>query len=496
MAPHAERTSTDAQVGPPTGLGHKSHPPGVGLSPLEALSATLPLRDQLSELYEDNIAAKIIKTAVNGLVDNNPPIAYPEYVLETGQGAGEYILREADFWTCGFFPGSIYALVERLVKYPQAVPGQQKQQVLQKLLSLGDSWAEPIHAMAHRKDTHDMSFMIQPSMRVRWEVLHDQRALDAIVTAARSLHTRNNKTVGAIRSWDVLSQQGVDISSPTEDFLVIIDSMCNLDLLYYAAAHTGETHLADAATAHAKTLIRSHLRPEKDPCGNEKLYSHFHVINFDPNSGSIKDRRTGQGYEASSTWARGQAWGIMGYAQTYLWTADEEFLETSIALAEYFILRLETSPSVVEMTVAGENRKRGRYVPLWDFDAPILDKSNPLRDSSAGIIAANGMLILAQALSGLGRFKDSKRFQDMGITIVKDTLDLSLSLKKTRIVCTGDGVVSTEEVDAGSRFDAILRNATANYNAKDHKRYWDHGLVYGDYYLIEFGNRLLRMGLL
>lgn len=28
------------------------------------------IRDQLSPLFEDNISAKIIKTAVNGLVDN------------------------------------------------------------------------------------------------------------------------------------------------------------------------------------------------------------------------------------------------------------------------------------------------------------------------------------------------------------------------------------------------------------------------------------------
>lgn len=339
-----------------------------------------------------------------------------------------------------------------------------------------------------------MSFMIQPSMRVRWEVLGDERALDAILTAARALHTRNNATVGAIRSWDILSQQGVDISSPTEDFLVIIDSMCNLDLLYYASAVSGETQLRDAATAHARTLIRSHLRAEKDPGGKKKLFSTIHVVNFDPQSGSIKERRTGQGYNAESTWARGQAWGIMGYAQTYLWTTEPQFLDTAIALAEYFIMRVESSLPFREPQRAKRGCQGGRYVPLWDFDAPILDTSNPLRDSSAGVIAANGMLILSQALAGLGRADESARFRDMAITIVKDTLDFSLAPEKAKTVYLRDEVM-TKEVTPGSRFDAILRNATANYNAKDHKRYWDHGLVYADYYLVEFGNRLLRMGL-
>ena len=159
-----------------------------------------------------------------------------------------------------------------------------------------------------------MSFMVQPSMRVRWEVLNDRKSLDSIITAARCLHTRNSTTVGAMRSWDILSQEGVSITSPTEDFLVIIDSMCNLDLLYYAAAHTGDVQLSDAATAHAKTLIKTHLRPEKNPRGSYRMLSSIHVVNFDPRSGDIKERRTGQGFQATSTWARGQAWGISSYS--------------------------------------------------------------------------------------------------------------------------------------------------------------------------------------
>lgn len=321
MAPHAEAS-----------LQRDS---AIDATSLKAMRATgtsetdnQPISVQLAALYEDNITAKILRTAVQGLVNNvcqtnfhllgsilmkrsqNPPAAYPEYVPQSGPNAGIYELREADFWTCGFFPGSIYSLIERIIKFPQAIPGHDKQKVLSKLCSLGEPWAEPIHTMAERTDTHDMSFMVQPSMRVRWEALKDQRALNSIVTAARCLYTRNNSTVGAMRSWDILSQEGVSINSPTEDFLVIIDSMCNLDLLYYAAAHTGDNQLRDAATVHAKTLTRTHLRPEKDPRGHRRMLSSIHVVNFDPKTGDIKERRTGQGYQATSTWARGQAWGI------------------------------------------------------------------------------------------------------------------------------------------------------------------------------------------
>ncbi|KAM0334980.1 hypothetical protein ACHAQA_000014 [Verticillium albo-atrum] len=348
--------------------------------------------------------------------------------------------------------------------------------------------------MAARTDTHDMSFMIQPSMRVLWEVSRDKNALQTIITAARSLHSRYNGTVGAIRSWDVLTQHGVNITSQTDDFLVIIDSMCNLDLLYYAASHSGDTTLWEAATTHAETLIATNLRVEKGP--NEKeLYSTIHVVNFDPKTGKLKEQRTGQGYHATSTWARGQAWAIFGYSQSFMWTKKPEFLRVAIGLADYFVSRLETSPAIVEVQVPGKGTK-GRYVPLWDFDAPIEDESNPLRDSSAGVIAANGMLVLSQALSSLGRTAESKRFRDLAVTIVNDTLNFSLATEHAKLTYDSEQNISVSDSTPGSRFDAILKNATANHNARDHKRYWDHGLVYGDYYLIEFGNRLLKMGLI
>ncbi|KAJ5287417.1 hypothetical protein N7478_003103 [Penicillium angulare] len=443
------------------------------------------LRDRLRELYSDNITAKILRTAVTS--------------------NGKYECREADFWTCGFFPGSIYAVLERLIKYPKSTSaGTGNSTVIQKLRDLGKTWSDPIHPMGARTDTHDMSFIIQPSMRPLWELFHDRRALATIITAADSLYTRYNDKVGAIRSWDQLTQKGVNITSMDQDFLVIIDSMCNLDLLYYAAAHTGRVELFSAATRHAHKLLRTHLRHETGEFSKRKgyngpLFSTFHVTNFSPMTGRLKEARTGQGYAKDSTWARGQAWGILGYSQTYQWTGDTEFLIAACGLAEYFLLRLELSPSCVERPVTADSdsetqgRTCGRFVPLWDFDAPV-DEANPLRDSSAGVIAANGMLVLAQSLLSRGEHTQGRRYLDAALLLVEDALKFSLADEKASIVVRGQEV-SVEDVRPKATFEAILKNATANHNASDHRRYWDHGLVYGDYYLIEFGNQLLRMGL-
>lgn len=371
-----------------------------------------------------------------------------------------------------------------------------RKDVLNELIQLCSTWTGPIRAMTTRTDTHDLGFMLQPSLRRDWELTSNSSSLDGIVTGARSLASRFVPSVGAIRSWDALVQADVNITSLEDDCLVIVDSMMNLDLLYYASHHVAEPSLADIATKHAHTVIRSLLRresrenvPVKD---DGALYSTYHVVNFDPKTGGIKEHRTAQGYSKDSTWARGQAWAITGFAQTYTWTKEREFLAVACGLAEYFILRLEGSPACVERPAPTEDdpgRTVGRYVPLWDFDAPVEDENSPLRDSSAGVIAANGMLVLSGALSADGQGTLAERYRSIAVRIVAETIEYSLSREKARLVG-----LTVEDVVPGERFDAILKNATANHNSKDHHRYSDHGLVYADYYLLEFGNRLLGMG--
>lgn len=330
-----------------------------------------------------------------------------------------------------------------------------------------------------------------PALRLDWELFGSTNSLDSIVRAAHSLATRYVPSAQAIRSWDLLKKKDIEILDQSENMIVIVDSMCNLDLLYYAAHHAQEPGLAEMATAHALTLLRSHLCQEPVSSFSKNAYvgqwySACHVANIDPRNGDLKRRLSAQGYAHESTWARGQAWGILGYAETYNWTKDERFLDASCGLAEYFLHRVETAPACVN--------SRSRYVPLWDFDAPIESQEEPLRDSSAGVIAANGMLILSQALTMIGRPHLSLRYRDAAFRIVRDTLDFALAPERARLVlATYKHIVAQEELP-GVRFDAMLKLGTSNNNAQARKRYANHGLVYGDYYLVEFGNRLLRIG--
>jgi methylaspartate ammonia-lyase len=107
------------------------------------------------------------------------------------------------------------------------------------------------------------------------------------------------------------------------------------------------------------------------------------------------------------------------------------------------------------------------------------------------------MLLLSQALAALDRHKLSRRFLQAAIQIVRDTLDVSLASEKARFTTdVGDKVsINVEDVVLGETFDAILKHGTANNNENARRRYSNHGLVYGDYYLVEFENLLLNMGL-
>jgi hypothetical protein len=252
--------------------------------------------------------------------------------------------------------------------------------------------------------------------------------------------------------------------------------------------------LIDIATQHADSIIHEILRPD---------YSSYHLVNFDPHTGHPQAKMTNQGWKDDSTWSRGHAWAIMGFAQTYSWTKDVKYLSTAIKCAEYFLGRLKE----------GEGKWHHPMVPCWDFDAPQDNPSEPLRDVSAGVITANGLLIIHQALQSLSSSTASQlcsradtNFLDIALQIASQTLDMSYDSDLASFQAPAKAMVNGNGVNSGavaselkireSGFECILRNSTTNWNEHAHMKYADHGLVYADYYLLEFGNKLLRAGLL
>ncbi|KAK4504978.1 hypothetical protein PRZ48_002941 [Zasmidium cellare] len=367
-------------------------------------------------------------------------------------GESTYTSTDASFWTSGFFPGSLYLLRERQRKWPDKTSSEVHSLRLQ---FASRWWSHNLHQQASLQGTHDLGFLIQPWTQRGWELDGDRQCYDSLVTAAYGLAERFDPKIGCIRSWDTCFTKRYSFADPSEDFLVIIDNMMNLDLLYYVSELVEDQTLSNIATRHAFTSMNAHIREDNSTC---------HVVNFDPTTGRIKQRMTNQGYSDESCWSRGQAWGITGYAQCYHRTKDDRFLQKSIELAEYFLSHLP---------------KDG--VPYWDFDAP---KSGP-RDTSAAMIAAYGLLLLHESING-----DEKFLAD-ALRLVGAVCENWLS-PEARFVASGGG--EAPGVDLGGH-DTILLGATINNYEFAPRRWADHGLVYADYYFLLVGNKLLEMGL-
>jgi hypothetical protein len=219
-------TTTPLTSTPPSECGNNELAIDVFASSVSATEVVL-------ELYAENIIAKALRTAQGAI--GALPFAFPEIVPQDTGCDGSYSLREADFWTCGFFPGTLYLLLERLIKFPQSVRlgdiSVGRPQLRNQLTTLCRTWSEPIRGMDTRTDTHDIGFIVMPALRLDWELFGNLQSLESIVRAARSLATRYVPTAGAIRSWDLLKKKDIEILDQTDNMIVIIDSMCNLDLL-------------------------------------------------------------------------------------------------------------------------------------------------------------------------------------------------------------------------------------------------------------------------
>ncbi|VUC30260.1 unnamed protein product [Clonostachys rosea] len=434
----------------------------------------------LHELYSPSAIAKVWGIAQRDLNNVQPPHLYPEY---TKPGHCNYVYRELDFWTSGFFPGSLHLLLERQRKYRRFTtpPGSE---ILPHPIQLEFAckwWTENLHQNAPLLGTHDLGFMIYPWARVRWEFEHDHRSFDTMIRAAGTLAARFSERVGAIRSWDTCMTKVYHYDDPTTDFLVIIDNMMNLELIFWAAANHDSPieaqKLYNIAVNHARLSQKHHVADD---------YSTRHVVNFDPNTGLVKEKITNQGYSHDSCWARGQAWAIAGFAQTAQWTGDESFLQTAINCADYFMKRLPAETSI----------------PPWDFDAPHVDEKGRLQptDTSAGLIAAYGMLIIHDILS---KRSQSTTYLESALQIVNATCENYLNgragfVKDSRSIETVEhGLLQnaswavSAEVQEG---DTIVNGATINNFEHAPRRWSNHGLVYADYFYLLAGNKLLEMG--
>lgn len=322
---------------------------------------------------------------------------------------GEYRKVDAYDWTSGFFPGSLWLCYD--------LTGNEQ------LLAEAQKYTAALHEIPAYKGTHDLGFMVFCSFGRQQLNLKDSLSAAAIVEASESLISRSREEIGLIRSWDF----------GLWNYPVIIDNMMNLEMLFWASEHTGDSRYRDVAVRHADLTLQNHFREDN---------SSYHVISYN-DDGTVESKGTFQGFSDDSSWARGQAWGLYGYTMCYRCTQQESYLEQARKIAELVINHPATPEDLI---------------PWWDYNAP--DIPNAPRDSSAAAIMASALLELSTMVQG----EESQLYFDRAEKLLMSLSSESYLAKR------------------GENGGFILMHATGHLPAHSEI---DVPLNYGDYYFLE-----------
>ncbi len=325
---------------------------------------------------------------------------------------GKLVMIPTRDWTSGFFPGSLWYLFEGT--------GDAKWR------AAAEKFTAFMAPEQHNTKTHDVGFMLYCSYGNGLRLTGNPEYKPVLLNGAKSLSTRFNPTVGAIKSWD----HGVG----TFTYPVIIDNMMNLELMFWAAREGPAERYRDLAMRHADTTLKNHFRADG---------SSFHVVDYDPTDGHVIKRVTHQGTADDSAWARGQAWGLYGYTVMYRETKDPRYLARAQKIAAF---------------IMNHPRLPADKVPYWDFDAPGIP--NVPRDSSAAAIICSALLELRTMVDA----GDAARYTAFAEAQLR-------SLASPAYLAT-----------TGANGGFLLMHATGNHPKNSEI---DTPLNYGDYYFLE-----------
>ena len=210
----------------------------------------------------------------------------------------------APIWTGGFLAGMIWIFADRT-----GDPAWREQ---------AEKYSRIVEPRKFDAGTHDIGFLFTPSWG-RWHALHpSDDTREVLIQAGRTMAGRFNAAGKYLRTW-------VDAGS------TFIDVMMNIGIIYQAAALSGDSALAEIATAHALTSRRYLVRGDS---------STIHEGWFDSETGEFLRAATHQGYRSDSSWVRGHAWAIYGFGTAYQNTGDARFLDTARRCADLYIAKV------------------------------------------------------------------------------------------------------------------------------------------------------------
>lgn len=326
----------------------------------------------------------------------------------------DYAQKDIYWWTNGFWPGILWKLYVLTgdSKYRESA------ELIEKKLDKALYGFNGLH--------HDVGFMWLHSAVADYRLTGNEKARSRGLLAASVLAGRYHPEGQYIRAWNP------ECVEPGEDCTgwIIVDSMMNIPLLYWASKEVEDTRFYYVAKRHADTVMRTLVR-EDGSCG--------HIAELDPMTGELKRILGGQGYSENSSWSRGQAWILYGFALSYRYTRDQRYLDTAKKTAHYFMA----------------NCSQTGDIPLCDFRQP---QEPVIYDASAGACAAAGLLEIAEHVSEAEK-------------------GLYRSYAERMIQALTEKCCNWNEME-----DGIVQNCCVAYHGQK-KQQTD--LIYADYFLLE-----------
>lgn len=303
------------------------------------------------------------------------------------------------WWTNSFWAGILWRLYKETKNEQYAAYATNIEKKLQSVL------------YSYNDIDHDVGFIWLHTGVQHYIEKQDEKARSDSLLAASVLASRFNIKTGVIRAWN--SEDRKDVA--------IIDCMMNLPLLYWASEESKDDRFKNIAMAHADNVIRHFVREN----GSVR-----HIVQFYEDKPPVECE--GQGFSIGSSWTRGQGWAIYGFAQSYQWTKEERYLETSKKVADYFISQAEINDWKIKC----------------DFCQP---EDEELYDTSAAAIAACGLIELYKQT-------EDKKYLEASVNLIKSC---------DKLFCPWD--------DAED--EALLNMGCLRYDEHRHM-----ALIYGDFY--------------
>lgn len=367
---------------------------------------------------------------VRGNTENGNPKAVPGFFTEGDNKTGEWQKQSnGSFWTGSFWIGELWQFYSRTHE--------------EKYRKWAELWGSKLRGQELQAN-HDAGFLYYYSSAIGHDLTHDDALRSSALLGAERLEQLFNPKTQLIASW------GVDGDD------TIVDTMMNLQLLWWASDRTGDEKWREMGKKHALRTAEWFVRPNG---------SVFQSVHYNPgddrqtfvlHGGSLKDMElkvennaapgervfthTHQGYAADTTWSRGLSWAIYGFSAAYLETREPVFLSMAERIADYGLQNLPSD-----------------FVPWYDYDDQGVHFRN--RDTSAAAIMAGGLFRLSTATKDSAR---AARYREAGERMVQSLIDRYLT-----------PVGENDQTPPG-----VLRHGCG---VRPH----DATLIYGQYYLLE-----------